>query len=110
MGSGMKMPADKIWNFYRAQCINDDVMAQSIFDYLRQNKDAKILHMQGSFHGRYRLGVADKLRRLAPDLKIAVISPVYIENGDERKKSAIAAEHHDDVDLLLLTVKNKTKE
>ena len=43
INGGMQMPPEKIWNFYRSQCIKDDVMAQSIFDYLEQNKGTQVI-------------------------------------------------------------------
>ena len=104
----MSLPEEKIWDFYRAQCLKDDVMAQSIADYLTQNSGRKILHIQGMFHGRFHLGVADKLQRLRPELKIAVISPVFMEEGADG--GALAVKHKDDGDLLILLRKDEARE
>ncbi|MDR3348524.1 MAG: ChaN family lipoprotein [Acidaminococcales bacterium] len=103
----MSLPKEKIWDFYRAQCLKDDVMAQSIADYLALNPTRKVLQLQGTFHGRLHLGVADKLQRLVPGLKIAVISPVFME--ENAQKDALAAEHEKEGDLLLLVKKERPK-
>ena len=99
----MATKPEMVWNFYRAQCIKDDVMAQSIFDYLKDNPKTKVLHMQGSFHGRYHLGVADKLQRLDSKLKIAVISPVYIT--EDEKISDVINQYNTDGDFILFVKK-----
>lgn len=99
-GDAMNIPEERLWNFYRAQCIKDDMMAQSIFEYIEKNPNTKVIHMQGGFHGRYHLGVADKLQRLAPNLKIAVISPIFITDDNKEK---LAINSKEDGDLLLLT-------
>lgn len=74
--TAMKLNDEQIERFYAAQCLKDDKMAESIASYLASNKKRKVLHFQGEFHGRDHLGVAEKLRALAPKLKIAVIAPV----------------------------------
>jgi uncharacterized iron-regulated protein len=99
----MSLPESKIWDYYRAQCLKDDVMAESIADYLKENPGQKILHIQGAFHGRLHLGVADKLQRLLPQLKIAVISPVFMEKGTDN--AVLAVKNKDEGDLLILLEK-----
>ncbi|MDL2281154.1 ChaN family lipoprotein [Selenomonadales bacterium OttesenSCG-928-I06] len=80
-----KMPvtADKINNYYKAQCLKDDTMAESIAEFCQLNPDYKVIHYQGDFHSRYHLGAVEKLQQLAPHLKVAVITPVYVENFAE---------------------------
>ncbi|MEA1972295.1 MAG: ChaN family lipoprotein [Candidatus Cloacimonadota bacterium] len=68
-------------NIYAAQCLKDDTMAESIFEYLQQNKKTQVIHYNGNFHSESHLGTANKLRLLNPKLKIAVITPVVI--GDD---------------------------
>lgn len=81
MGSGqMPVRAEDLDRYYKAQCLKDDTMAESIADFLRQRPDYKLIHYQGDFHSRQRLGVVEKLQMLRPELKVAVITPVYTEN------------------------------
>lgn len=77
-----RMPVDRnrLENYYRAQCLKDDAMAEKIARYNRLRPDYKIVHYQGDFHSRGRLGVVEKLQLLAPALKVAVVAPVYVEN------------------------------
>ena len=74
--------------FYRAQCLKDDTMAESILDHHRRYPDRKIIHYQGDFHSRYRLGVVEKLQALAPELKILVITPVYVDDFQRLSEKA----------------------
>jgi uncharacterized iron-regulated protein len=77
---GMKVAPEQMEAFYRAQCLKDDTMAEAIAQYYRQNPDKKIIHYQGDFHSRFRLGVVEKLQSLEPSLKILVITPAYVYN------------------------------
>ncbi|MEA2104139.1 MAG: ChaN family lipoprotein [Candidatus Cloacimonadota bacterium] len=84
-GSSKRMPMmrnsfDKI---YAAQCLKDDTMAESVFQYLQSNPEKFIIHYNGDFHSASHLGTANKLRLLDKNLKIAVISPVSIPEGEE---------------------------
>ncbi len=77
-------------NIYVAQCLKDDTMAESIFQYLNTNPETLVIHYNGNFHSEYHLGTANKLKRLNKNLKIAVISPIYanditIDSKDKRK-------------------------
>ncbi len=66
-------------SLYRAQCLKDDTMAESIADYLSHHPGAKIIHYNGDFHSNSHLGTAQKLALLNPELKIGVITPVLVE-------------------------------
>lgn len=76
----MPVAPDKLEKYYKAQCLKDDTMAESIVNFLQLHPDFKIIHYQGDFHSRERLGVVEKLQLLKPALKVAVITPVYLEN------------------------------
>ena len=80
---GMKMKDQMILNFYKAQCLKDDTMAESIVEYLAENPKAKVLHINGEFHSTSHLGTAQKVKLLNNHLKIAVIAPVAMEIGQE---------------------------
>lgn len=62
---------------YQAHTLKDDTMAETIFDYLENNNQAKIMHINGNFHSKNHYGVYQKLELLNPNLKIASISPVF---------------------------------
>jgi uncharacterized iron-regulated protein len=64
---------------YAAQCIKDDTMAESMFNFIKYNRKKMLLHYNGDFHSRKHLGTAQKLQRLDPKLRIAVITPIVCE-------------------------------
>ncbi|MEA3499464.1 MAG: ChaN family lipoprotein [Candidatus Marinimicrobia bacterium] len=70
-------------NIYAAQCLKDDTMAESILEYLQNHPEAFVIHFNGNFHSEYHLGTANKLKLLNNNLKIAVISPVYLNDNEE---------------------------
>ena len=51
-----------------SQTLWDATMAFSIADYLRKNKNALVVHLNGSFHTENRLGTAEQFLKLAPEL------------------------------------------
>jgi uncharacterized iron-regulated protein len=76
-GGGKKTgPVTKTNSFY-AQLSRDNTMAESIYRALKANPNSQVIHMNGAFHSDYGLGTVDALKRLNPDLNIAVISPVF---------------------------------
>ena len=81
----MMMTPERIEKFYKAQCLKDDTMAESIVNYNKANPDTKILHMQGEFHGGDHLGVVEKVHKLNPDLKLLVITPVETKDYNSVK-------------------------
>jgi len=72
----MKMNLDLM---YAAQCIKDDTMAESMFNYIKYNRKKLVLHYNGDFHSQKHLGTAQKLQRTDPKLRIAVITPIICE-------------------------------
>lgn len=100
---GMKLSPEQIDRFYAAQCLKDDQMAESIADYRAAHPGKRILHVQGEFHGRAHLGVPEKLRALAPQLKIAVIAPVFDEGDMGQNLQA----YQKAGDMLLLFQRNE---
>ncbi len=63
---------------YQAHSLKDDTMAESIFDYLEDNINAKLIHINGDFHTRNHYGLYQKLELLNPNLALASISPLAI--------------------------------
>ena len=100
----MPVTAGQMEAFYRAQCLKDDTMAESIADHHRRYPDRKIIHYQGDFHSRYRLGVVEKLQVLEPELKILVLTPVYVEDFKHLPEKARSLQA--DGDIVIFVKKN----
>lgn len=98
--SGMPMPPERIERFYQAQCLKDDTMAESIADAFAKDPKRRILHVQGEFHGRNGLGVAEKLKKLRPEIKVAVITSILTDGS--RVEAQIIRQRSAAGDLLLL--------
>jgi len=77
--SKMPITPDKLVAFFQAQCLKDDTMAESIARYHTSHPQVLLIHYQGDFHSRGRLGVVEKLQQLNPGLRIGVITPVYVK-------------------------------
>jgi uncharacterized iron-regulated protein len=75
-------------NYYLAQCIKDETMAESIVEAYQASMDkAIIVHLNGAFHSNYALGTAERVRRRSSALKIVVISAIPVDDLDEAKPS-----------------------
>ena len=75
---------DVLQRFYEAQCLKDATMAESIVRFLDKHPNYMVLHINGGFHSDYHLGIPYQLKKLRPDLRIAVIatiSPEEIDSG-----------------------------
>lgn len=57
---------------YRAQCIKDDTMAESITNHIAAT-GRKVIHYNGCFHSDYGFGTAARVSRNMPNLKVLVI-------------------------------------
>ncbi|MDG6774384.1 ChaN family lipoprotein [Thiomicrorhabdus sp. ZW0627] len=64
---------------YQAQIVRDNTMAESILKALRDNPGYQVIHTNGAFHSNDHLGTVAALHRMAPDLKISVISPIHTD-------------------------------
>lgn len=98
----MRVSSEQLESYYRAQCLKDDTMAESIVNHLQAHPGRGVLHVQGDFHSRYRLGVAEKLRQLNPELKVLVIAPVYVPDFKPDTVETALRHNRDDGDYLLL--------
>jgi len=67
---------------FAAQVTRDDTMAESIAQHLQQHPDRKVLHLNGGFHSASHLGTVERLKIRMPDLKVAVINPIEVEDID----------------------------
>ncbi len=98
-GTNSPMMAKMFDNIYAAQCLKDDTMAESIYNYLKSHPNTFVIHYNGDFHSNSHLGTAEKLQLLDKTLKIAVISPIVIPND---KKPYFVEEEKDTGDYLLV--------
>ena len=84
---------------FAAQVTRDDTMAESIARHLRDNPGRKVMHLNGNFHSASHLGTVERLKLRLPELKIAVINPIAVEDNNA---PAWTAEDSATGDFLLL--------
>jgi uncharacterized iron-regulated protein len=72
-GDAMKQRLD---NSYKAQLLRDNTMAERILQARQDYPGYQILHVNGNFHSEQHQGTVALLHKRAPELDIAVISPV----------------------------------
>ena len=84
--SGHSKPGKRMQQSYLAQLTRDNTMAESIASVLKQKPGAKVVHLNGSFHSAGHLGAAGALKRMQPELKIAVITPIHQDGFEGFKK------------------------
>lgn len=72
-------------NSYAAQLARDNTMAESILQALQDNPNSQVIHLNGRFHSASGLGTVALLKQRAPELKIAVITPIRIDNPQNPK-------------------------
>lgn len=69
--------SERMRNTYHAQLLRDNTMARAILDARTNHPGHQILHVTGTFHSEERLGTIAVLSQRAPELSIAVITPVF---------------------------------
>jgi uncharacterized iron-regulated protein len=84
-GMSEQMGWTRLENFFCAQCIKDDAMAESIADFLLPLSPPRplVVHWCGAFHSDFGLGTVERLRQRMPGLDIVVLSPVKVESLDQ---------------------------
>jgi len=88
-----------IRNILDSQSLWDATMADSMAKYLKQNKNALIVQLNGSFHSADRLGTVEHLLRYRPKAKVIVVTMRYeddFQNFDKAKDTKIG-------DFIILT-------
>lgn len=85
---------------YLAQLLRDNTMAESILQAHQRYPKAQILHLNGAFHSDNFLGTVAALKHRDPSLKIAVISPVIVENPQTPQFSEADLQKGDVIYLL----------
>lgn len=71
-----------IMKSFSSQVLRDDTMAESIALHLQDHPDRKVLHLDGNFHSASHLGTVERLKLRMPELKIAVINPIAVEDNN----------------------------
>ena len=66
---------------FAAQVTRDDTMAESIAMQLQKNPGQKVFHLNGNFHSESHLGTVERLKMRMPDLKLAVVTPVMVDDN-----------------------------
>ncbi|MFO7527655.1 MAG: ChaN family lipoprotein [Marinobacter sp.] len=69
--------SERMRNTYHAQLLRDNTMARAILEAQSNHPGHQILHTTGTFHSEERLGTVAVLAKRAPELSIAVITPVF---------------------------------
>lgn len=88
-----------IKNILASQSLWDATMADSMAKYLKQNKNALIVQLNGSFHSENRLGIIDHLLHYQPKTKVLVVMMRYeddFQNFDKSKMTDLG-------DFVILT-------
>ncbi len=97
---GMVVPPERVQPMFMAQCLKDDTMAESIFEYMAAHPGVVVYHVQGEFHGENRLGVVEKLQWLNPQLHIGVIDTIHYDGTSD--PAAVTKDRHEAGDFLIL--------
>jgi len=85
-------------DWFAAQCVKDDRMAEAIAAHLKATSDAPslVIHWCGRFHSDYHLGTVSRLALRRPDLKIVTVS---METTDDLS-SPLSAEAASSADFV----------
>lgn len=85
-----------------SQTLWDATMAFSISEFLKKQKNALIVHLNGNFHTENHLGTAEQLLKLNPKAKILVVNIRYEKDFTKFDKS----KHENLGDFVVLTDAN----
>ncbi|WP_273204916.1 ChaN family lipoprotein [Marinobacter subterrani] len=67
---------ERMENTYKAQLLRDNTMAARILQARSRFPGYQVLHLTGTFHSEDGLGTVALLKQRAPELSVAVVSPV----------------------------------
>lgn len=85
-GKAMPVPTAMRERFFRAQCLKDDKMAETISDYLTGHPEAVVYHVNGCFHSDSRLGTVERLQSRQPQAQFLVLNPFKGTKEDWQKQ------------------------
>ncbi|MDY6841587.1 MAG: ChaN family lipoprotein [Pseudomonadota bacterium] len=76
--------SERMDNTYKAQLLRDNTMAARILQARTEHPGAQVLHLTGTFHSEDRLGTVALLKQRAPEVSVAVVSPVFWRPEDNK--------------------------
>ena len=76
-------PGTSNYRIFYSQCLWDAGMANSIYQYWKENRDSKILHVVGRFHSDEKLGTLEQLQNRKSSLRILNISSFSDESFED---------------------------
>ena len=79
--SGSGMPS--VENMYRAQCVKDETMAESIVRARSDGSAPLVIQYNGDFHSDFGEGTAERVRRRLPKARVVVISAIPVARLDQ---------------------------
>ena len=85
---GMPDNTQSVSKILESQTLWDATMAFSIADYLKKNKNALVVQLNGSFHTENRLGTAEQLLKFNPKLNFLVVTIKSADDIDKFDKAA----------------------
>lgn len=97
MGEHSGLDETKMANFYRAQCLRDDTMAESVVRALDANPGAIVIHVCGKFHAERGLGTVERVAARRPGVRYKVLTmesgPMVRRGGDADYTLLVPAAH-----------------
>jgi uncharacterized iron-regulated protein len=90
--------SERLENSFKAQLLRDNTMADRIIRALDNKPGHQIIHLTGTFHSEERLGMVAVLEKKRPDLKIAVVSPIFWRTN--QNPESLVASHREKGDFL----------
>ena len=82
-----------------SQALWDATMGNSVANFLKNNKEALVIHLNGSFHTENHLGTVEHLLKYRPKTKVLVVTIRYEDDFNAFDKS----KHSDLGDFVILT-------
>jgi uncharacterized iron-regulated protein len=69
--------SQRMENTYKAQLLRDNTMATRILQARAEHPGHQVLHLTGTFHSEDGLGTVALLKQRAPEVSVAVVSPIF---------------------------------
>ena len=79
-GEATRMGPSAAANLIYSQSLWDATMADSVARYLKANKGALVVHLNGGFHTESRLGTIEQLLGYRPKTKALVVTMNYVDD------------------------------
>jgi uncharacterized iron-regulated protein len=105
---GMGMTEDQIYGFYQAQCLKDDTMAESIARLRESDPQRQVVHLSGSFHIDYHLGIYPRLVQRRPQDKVVTVALRPVENFEDATLQAALDAEPGVADYVVFVLREET--